>query len=202
MPEFNLSIFNLFERAFGVNRGTQYDAQQVIQPVDSEISFQEPTGISEEGTEFVTTRNQLNAHLPDGRLVFMPIALGGILLPNEPSISFTKTKNIVKTKLVGSKRAGTVKELISDGDWNITIRGIALNFASRKFYPEDQVKAIRDLDARQEALDVECALTSLLGIYRLVIEEISFPEMIGVPHAQAYELKCTSDQEFNLIIED
>jgi hypothetical protein len=43
-----------------------------------------------------------------------------------------------------------------------------------------------------------CALTNLLGIYRLVITSFELPEMIGIQHAQAYQFTCISDEDFLL----
>ena len=106
----------------------------------------------------------------------------------------------METGLVGQTRKGTVKELISVDDYEITIRGVALNYASKKIYPEDAVKKLHDLFLRNEALEVECAITALLGIQRLVIKEFSLPDMPGVQHAQAYEFQCVSDEDFDLEI--
>ena len=200
MADFNLSIANLFERAFGTDRGGQYSVpDQTGDPVVRE--YEQPDTAGEEGTEFVSVRNALNARSATGQALFMPMAIGGVLLPNEPTVSFRRPKHIVTTKMVGAQQPGEVKELIALGDWKITIRGIALNQQRTAFYPEDTVREIHELAERPEALEVECALTSLLGIYSLVIEEISFPEMIGVQHAQAYELKCVSDRDFTLTID-
>jgi hypothetical protein len=113
----------------------------------------------------------------------------------------TGKKTIVETALAGSFKRGTVKELISIDDYEITIRGIAVNSESKLTYPEDQVKAIHDLYLLNESHFIESGLTSLLGIDKLVIKEITFPEMIGVQHAQAYELKCVSDEDFELVIQ-
>jgi len=201
MAELNLSIPDLFRRAFNTSRGQQYDAGQLNEEEAAAIEYEGPSSAQLEGTEFLTVRNELNAKLPDGRPLFMPVQLGGVLLPNEPTINLSKRKRIAETSLIGSRRKGTVKELISSEDWQITIRGIAVNAASTLYYPEDQVAQLKELDAREEALDIKCALTSLLGIYRVVIYQISFPEMIGIQHAQAYELKCVSDEDFILEIE-
>ena len=198
MAEFDFSINSLFERAFGIGRGKPYDAGQLREDESVEIEYEDVEVASEEGTEFVSVRNALNARTPQGEAIFLPVKIGGLLLPNEPTISFSKEKRIEKTVLPGSRRRGTVKELISSEDWQITIRGIAINYESKIFYPEDQVKKLIDLDAEERALDIQCALTSLLGIYRVVIKKISLPEMIGIQHAQAYELQCVSDEDFVL----
>lgn len=201
MATFDFSIDQIFRQAFGFARGGRYDGAQIDQSAGAAVSYEAPSGVPQEGTEFLTVRNALNAKLADGRALFMPVAIGGVVLPNEPTLYLSKRKRIVKTTLVGSRRRGSVKELISSEDWEIEIRGICVNTESLEFYPEDQVAAINELDAREEALEIECALTSLLGIYRIVIEQIRFPEMIGMQHAQAYELKCVSDEDFILEID-
>lgn len=201
MAEISLIIQELYERAYGIGRGKPYYGNQLNEDERQKIEYEQADETPAEGTEFLSVRNTLDAKLPDGRPIFMPIRIGGILLPNEPTMVFTKRKRVAETSMVGSKRKGSVKELITSEDWQITIRGICVNTESTLYYPEDQVAAIRDLDAREEALDVECALFALLGIYRIVILDVTFPEMIGIQHAQAYELKCVSDYDFVLEIE-
>jgi hypothetical protein len=200
MPELNFSIPALFDRAFNINRGKPFEAPADAPPVAAP-AFETPEAGDGEGTEFVSVRNALNARLPDGRLVFMPVAIDGYTLPNEPTITFIRKKRIVTTAMAGAKLEGDVKELISLGDWDITIRGIAINYASTAFYPEDLVREIEELEERREALPIVCALTSLLGIYNIVIKEIRLPEMLGIQHAQAYELICVSDRDFILEID-
>ncbi len=193
----NFDIRNLFEQAFGIGRGKPFDSSQVKLPSVTEAGeFEQPEITDEEGTEFVNMRNVVKAFTPAGQQLFMPMKLGGVLLPNEPSVSIVGVKRIVKTALVGSKRKGNVKELVAVDDYQVTIRGIALNYESTKVYPEDIVKSIHDLYLKDERLKVESALTNLLGIYSLVIERVTIPEMIGVQHAQAYELQCVSDEDF------
>ncbi len=200
MAELNLTLAGLFQQAFGIGRGKPYDPGQAKQPAIRKDSGYDnlPPADDAEGTEFVQVRESLNARLPDGRSIFMPMQLGGVLLPNEPSISIASRKNIIQTGLAGSTRRGMVKELISIEDWSVTIRGLAINFDSKLVYPEDQVKALRDLYEKNEALDVKCALTNLLGIYRLVILDFQLPEMIGYQHVQAYQFTCVSDEDFLL----
>lgn len=199
MADLNLSVEGLFEKAFGTGRG--FDGNQLRTDEQPKKEFDVPADESGEGTEFLSVRNELNAKLPDGRSIFMPVQLGGVLLPNEPTISFAVKKRVVQTDLVGSKRKGTVKELINSEDWQVTIRGVAINFDSKDFYPEDIVKSLNELSNREEALEIRCALTSLLGIYRLVIVNFRLLEMVGVQHAQAYEFRCVSDEDFILEID-
>lgn len=197
----NYDVTSLFLKAFG-ERGKKYDASQLNDTSPTKVEGYEVAAYdSEEGTEFVNMRETVQASTPYGQKLFMPLKIGGVLMPNEPTISFEMPNNIVETKLVGSKRKGTVKELISEDDDRMVIRGICFNFASPKVYPEDEVKMIRDLRSRKESLAIECALTSLLGIYRIVIKTIFFPEVIGGQNYQPYEIQCVSDEPFDLEIE-
>lgn len=202
MATLNFDINSLFRNAFNLGRGEKFDSNQIDenQFTKAGVFPDSVEPIDAEGESFVTVRDSIVSRLPTGRPVFMPMRLGGLVLPNEPSISIASRKNIVETALVGSKRRGTVKELISIEDWQVTIRGIAINYASKEYYPEDIVKGLVDLYERNEALEVQCALTRLLGIYRLVIRDFSLPEMIGIQHAQAYQFTCTSDEDFILEI--
>ncbi|MCA0234953.1 MAG: DUF6046 domain-containing protein [Bacteroidetes bacterium] len=200
MAQTDFSINALLERAFGIGRGLPFDSSKAETPqIRTEQPFEDvPASNDQEGAEFMQMRLSVNSSLPTGQSVFMPMRLGGLVLPNEPSIIVSSRKNIVETALAGSSRRGTVKELISVEDWSVTIRGVVINYDSVLVYPEDEVKALRDLYNLNEALDVESALTNLLGIYRLVIKEFLLPEMIGIQHAQAYQFICTSDEDFIL----
>lgn len=203
MANLQFDITSLFQQVFGTGRGKPFDSNQIQQPgIRQETEYPPlPASSDEEGSTFVSVRNSVNAVLPTGVSVFMPIKLGGLLLPNEPSIIIVGSKNIKTTELAGSSRPGTVKELIAIGDYQITIRGLAINYASKRVYPEEVVKELHDLFTRNESLAVESALTNLFGIYRLVIQSVTFPEMIGIQHAQAYEFQCISDTDFVLEIE-
>ncbi|MBL7779929.1 MAG: hypothetical protein JNM22_01845 [Saprospiraceae bacterium] len=200
MPQLTFDIGTILKDAFGVGRGLPFDGSKADElKIRSEQPFEDvPVSDDQEGAEFVQMRQSVVSNLPTGRPVFMPMRLGGLVLPNEPSVIISSRKNIVETALAGSTRRGTVKELISVEDWSVTIRGVVVNYDSVLVYPEDEVKALRDLYERNEALEVESALTNLLGIYRLVIKEFLLPEMIGIQHAQAYQFICTSDEDFTL----
>lgn len=198
----NFDVASLYRQVFGVDRGKPFDKEQLIEARPATADGYEYDGtLGAESGEFVTVRDTIETNLPTGRSVFMPVRIGTVVLPNEPSIEITSRKNIVETALVGTQRRGTVKELINIEDWNIRIRGLAITYDNPFDYPEDQVKALNDLYNRNESLEIMCALTRLLGIYRLVIREFNLPEMIGVQHAQAYEFLCTSDEDFTLEIE-
>lgn len=108
------------------------------------------------------------------------------------------TKNIVKTSVEGVD--GTNKEYISDGDYEVTIRGAIV--AEDNFFPEDEVKLLHQLCLVKDSLIVESEFLQLLDIYNLVIESYSFPEEEGYLNMQFFELQCVSDKPIELIIED
>lgn len=202
MATYRFDIQSLYQQAFGELRGNRYDAGQLNSNSPNKAEGYEVGAIdTEEGTEFVEMRNAINDWTPRGQKIFMPMRIGGVAMPNEPTISFELGNDIVETKLVGSKRKGTVKELISEEDDIMVIRGICFNFDSPKVYPEDEVKRIRDLRSRKESLLIESALTSLLGIERIVIKRVIFPDVIGGQNYQPYEIQCVSDESFDIEIE-
>ena len=209
MALLNISVTDLFERAFNSQRGRKFDKKEI-----QERSFREgekfrrsaidtpPDGIApEEGTNFLSVRDVVTARGKNGEPLFMPVELGGVLLPNEPTLRMRRRKRIVMTELAGSKLDGTVKELINLGDWEIVIRGIAVNYESTLVFPEDQAKLVHDLESRKESLEIVSAITSLRSVYRVVIKEVNYPELIGVQHAFAYEFICVSDRYFTLEID-
>jgi Domain of unknown function (DUF6046) len=179
MNEFNIS--QAYKQAFGVERGQ---------------SFSLPAIATADNNAFLRIRNLLNVKLLSGASVFMPLKIGDFVFPNEPTIDVSSRKHIVETVLANAN--GTVKELISTGDYELTIRGIALNQASKVIYPEALVRDLNALYKRREALEIVCALTELLGIRRIVIKDFRLPSMVGVQHAQAYEFVVLSDHEFIL----
>lgn len=196
-------IAGLFQYAFGIGRGKPYDAGGIREQVArEEVPYDDVPAADDTGAgEFISLDQLIGFNLPTGLRVFLPVQIGGYTLPNEPSVGLKMSKKIVETELVGSERRGTVKELINVNDWEVVIQGLAINYSSKRIYPETVVKDINDLAQRNESLAIECALTRLLGIYRIVIYDVEFPPMIGVQHAQAYQLYCKSDEDFTLTIE-
>jgi Domain of unknown function (DUF6046) len=204
MATFTLSA--LYEKAFGVPRGNAFNADAIRrydgqEDASNSFGFPDASLGGEAENEFVTVRKSILGNNYNGQQLFMPIKIGGLILPNEPTLTITGRKTIVETALVGSTRRGTVKELISVEDYQLTVRGICINVHQSQ-YPEDQVKGIHDLFLQNVAHKIQCGLTSLLGIYRVVVKEISFPEMIGVQHAQAYQLTMVSDEDFILELDE
>lgn len=108
------------------------------------------------------------------------------------------TKNIIKTALQGVD--GTIKEYVSDGDYDVTIQGAVV--AQDVFYPEQDTKLLHQLCLVKDAIIVESEFLQLFDIYNLVIENYSFPQQEGFLNMQLFELQCVSDKPIELIVED
>lgn len=113
-------------------------------------------------------------------------------------ISFTGRKNIIETPLVG--RQGSVKELISMEDYQISITGVV--FGENQVWPEEQLDAINELYNINEAIELKCALTDvfLSENDKVVIQELNLPQAGQTEHVQVVEIKCVTDRAFELIM--
>lgn len=113
-------------------------------------------------------------------------------------ISFTGRKNIIETPLVG--RQGSVKELISMEDYQISITGVV--FGENQVWPEEQLDAINELYNINEAIELKCALTDvfLSENDKVVILELNLPQAGQTEHVQVVEIKCVTDRAFELIM--
>jgi hypothetical protein len=127
-----------------------------------------------------------------GREFFMPVVLDGVLLPFAVVGVRLKT-NIVKTSL--PERDGTVKEIISQDDYEISIKGIVIH-PDGDVFPEDDITALKKINAKKQAVILQCAMTDIFIPQddSVLIEELVFPPMSGVEHARAYEMSLISDK--------
>ncbi len=119
------------------------------------------------------------------------------LLPNT-ILSMTSKKNIVKTALVN--RDGTVKEQISIDDWDLRIRGVLVGKGDN--YPEEEKQLMVDWYKRKKSMNIQNVKTAICleGKEKVVIEDLSFPEIRGFENTQPYEMRLSSDVEFDLYI--
>ena len=135
---------------------------------------------------------------------YFAIKLAEVTLPNEPLITVSGSKTIVKAQIAHSDF--TVKEIIGLNDWQINIKGFAVregvvrdrpaNTLVPEDYPEEWLRQLVSLYNRNYPLRCECQLLSYFNITGLVIESISFPPIAGAHGYFAYEINATSDQAF------
>lgn len=192
-------LLDIYNRAFG----TKYSAVSTIAivPPTSLFSKQDLSVPINEGSKFQNEEiEQLSGEKQSllGTAIFFPCSLDNYDLPNEPLISISGKNRIIKTEIDGNE--GTFKEFFSRDDYDIVIRGIAINEDNPDDYPVDIVRKLRQLAEKAE-LDVTNKLLGYFNVKQLVIESYSFPAVEGTM-MQPYEFKCLSDKTFDLELLD
>ena len=121
----------------------------------------------------------------------------GLLLINDATVNVSLQKEVVKTALVGS--AGTIKEYITDGDYQLSISVgiVAVDDEGRicDQYPERAVAQLREIMERPEALEVSSAFLDLFGISHIVVTGFSAKQMTH-SNRQVIEITALSDTEY------
>ena len=121
----------------------------------------------------------------------------GLLLINDVTMNISLQKEVVKTALVG--RAGTVKEYITDGDYQINMSvGMVATDGSGTIidqYPERAVTQLREILERPEALEVSSAYLDIFGISRIVVTGFSARQMTH-SNRQVIEITALSDTDY------
>lgn len=130
------------------------------------------------------------------------------LLPYEPMLNISSKNNIVKRTVAKAddfKYQGTVKERWSRDDYEIKITGVLIGSILTgdvsQCYPKEDFEKLKNFLEGKSSWMVYCEPLQLLGINRIVIEEMSFPFTKG-ENVQAYEISALSDFDFNLLLEE
>lgn len=138
----------------------------------------------------------------NGHTYFMPVSmyspsLGDIEIPIA-AISIKGRKTIVETPLVG--RSGSVKELISIDDYEVSIDGVIMS--EDRNYPEDGVQQIAELFNLNSSVELICAVSDLvIGVgTQIVIKTIEWPKVGGVENMQTFSLTAVTDASVELEI--
>lgn len=201
-----------YDLKIGQNGRLEYDENQILPPQYLETEpYTDVEKIDEdEYSKFSVSRDEIRKQHFLGMAIFMPVAFvyldeGGkeqtLVMPNEPSLQISVSKTVNKTKIVGnigakSQRDGSVIDHIHLNDYDIILRGIAIEPQSRKVYPEDMIFDIHELAKLGQSVRIKSGLTALLGINYVLIESMELPAMVGVQNAQAYELRMSSDSNY------
>ncbi len=114
-------------------------------------------------------------------------------------IDVSMRKNIVTTPVQG--RPGTVKEYISDGDYEVRIRGAIVENGTSN-YPTNGVRDLHEILSRSEAIPIVADYLRQFNIYNLVVTDFSFPQREGYQNVQLFEITCLSDLPEELIEEN
>lgn len=135
------------------------------------------------------------------RYYFMPVYLetsaGKLELPIA-TISIKGKKTIVEIPLTG--RRGSVKELISVDDYEISLHGVIVGADGN--YPEAEIKKFSDLYELNESITLISGLSDLVlkPDDKIVIKSIDYPEVGHVENAQIISMTAVTDSSIDLII--
>jgi len=110
-------------------------------------------------------------------------------------ITVSQTKNIVTTPIQG--RNGTVKEYISDGDYEVTI-SITISDVFNNQYPKAEVESLLSALKANDSISVDSDFLSYLGITDLVVTNYSIPQIEGVVNQQKVIINAISDEPFEV----
>ncbi len=110
------------------------------------------------------------------------------------------SKNVVKTAIQG--RAGTIKEFISDGDFQINIKGVICSEIANE-YPEKEIRRLLEVLKSTASLQVKSdILNNVFGIYEMVVEGWNMPRSAGFFNTQNYEINCVSDMPIEIRLKE
>lgn len=112
-------------------------------------------------------------------------------------VDLNRQKNIVTTIVQG--RDSSVKELINNGDYQITVSGVIAN--KELSYPKESVKELEAFLSAKESLKVTHEIMNALGINELVITDYNIPTTPFI-NMQAYSFNAISDTPIELIINE
>lgn len=107
----------------------------------------------------------------------------------------TMTRNIVKTQIAG--RNGTVKEYMSDGDYQINIKGVLASLY-QNVTPKASVNQLLGFCNAPVQINVTSNFLAYFGIYTIVIDNYTFNQMEGKRNVIAFELQCFSDMPIEI----
>jgi hypothetical protein len=138
-----------------------------------------------------------------GMPLFMPLRLKGTdgledLLLESAVVEAQRTKNIVSTVIQG--RDSSVRELINNGDFTITVSGMLCNNEAQ--YPMDlflKLSAFMDL---KKPIEIEHEALNARGIYEIVVYGDNIIQKTAHINVQPYSFTAESSKPCPLIIQD
>ncbi len=213
MEEFSFDLAGMFEQTFGYKTQAFNPEFKEVTGDGNSLSLRTQQGAQGSpyyasdklGNEYympvtLTYADDVNVTEPNGSVSSNTFQYN-LQLPY-PVIAVSSRKVIIETPL--TERRGTVKELISIRDYEITIRGFIISTSHE--FPEDEVTKLRSVYERNTPLSIKCPLTDVFllrpdrsGSDQVVIRELKFPAVTGVKNVRPYELHLVSDEPFNLI---
>lgn len=110
-------------------------------------------------------------------------------------VTINQSRNIVSTSVQG--RNGTIKEYISDNDFEINIKCvIASQYAERA--PKEDMENVLNLLTQQNEIVIISDYLSLFKIQYAVVQQYSFSQVEGTLNQIQMDLKLLSDEPIEL----
>ena len=165
--------------------------------------FKISQNIGEEGNPELLDLGEL-----EGRTWLTSLALkhgGKEFVFNECLISLNMEKNIVTTALQG--RNGTIKEYISDGDYNITIDAGISNYTIDQDgehnidYPIDAVAELKNILSLPETLEVQSDFLEIFGIKSAVVKSFDLQQETH-SNRQSINIQMLSDEPYEIRLKE
>lgn len=124
---------------------------------------------------------------------------------NECLISLNMEKNIVTTALQG--RNGTIKEYVSDGDYNISIdAGVSTYQIDEQGehtidYPIDVLKELKEILSLPETLEMQSDFLDIFGIKSGVVKSFSLQQETH-SNRQSINIQMLSDEPYEIRLKE
>lgn len=142
-------------------------------PVFDEVLFEKLQYTSNEGTNIIVN----------------PFSMGTCLC------EISQTRNIVTTPVAGKN--GTIKEYISDGDFQINIKGVLASLF-QNVPPKDSINQLMGFCKSPVEFNVTSNFLAYFGIYTIVVLDYKFSQMEGQRNVIQFELQCLSDMPYEI----
>lgn len=128
------------------------------------------------------------------------------ILLEECIISINQEKNIVTTALQG--RNGTIKEYISDGDYQISVSAAVSSYKEKSGnneasleYPQDKVQQLVELLQLPETLNIHSDFLEVFGIKSAIVTGFSL-EQETHSNRQAFQIQMLSDLPYEIRLKE
>ena len=152
-------------------------------PVFDAVILKKPIGTGNNTQTF--TGGSSTAPIDTINDLILPIAL----------LTINQEKNIVRTNVQG--RNGSVKEYVSDGDYQISIKGVIVGEDSNK-PPIEDLKKLDTFCKSPFSLDVVSNVLDYFKIYTVVISGYDYEQREGMRNVFDFSINCYSDEPFEI----
>lgn len=141
---------------------------------------------------------EYNGYDNDGRVI--RIQMNEWQLPYSCVVEFSRPAVLTQTRTLGS--TGTVKELYGLDDWQISIRGVALNDRIFDNQPsaQEQIDELVRWGRICDSIPVVGAVFNRKDINNITIKNISIQPIEGRYNVIPFEIQAASDEPIELII--